>query len=206
MLTDTFLHLVKQYSNDHELANNLWLEIFTKYSDSKRHYHTIEHLEAMISVSKEVKDKIEDWDTFLFAVFYHDIVYKSSGNSNEEESAKLAMQRLSEIKYPAEKIAKCAQMIIATKHHELSNDNDTNYLTDADLCILGKSSEIYQKYAEQIREEYTVYPDFMYNSGRKKALQHFLQMNSIFKTEYFTTRFEKQARINLQNELESILS
>lgn len=206
MLTDTFLHLVKQYSNNHELANNLWLEIFTKYSDSKRHYHTIEHLEAMISASKEVKDKIEDWDTFLFAVFYHDIIYKSSGNSNEEESAKLTMQRLSEIKYPAEKIAKCAQMIIATKHHELSEDNDTNYLTDADLCILGKSLEIYQKYAEQIREEYTVYPDFMYNSGRKKALQHFLQMSSIFKTDYFITRFEKQARINLQNELESLIS
>jgi predicted metal-dependent HD superfamily phosphohydrolase len=160
----------------------------------------------MITVLKEVKEKAEDWDTLLFAIFYHDIIYKASGNSNEEESAKLAMLRLSEIKYPAEKIAKCAQMILATKKHEPSDDNDTNYLIDADLSILGKSAETYQTYTEQIREEYSIYPDFMYNSGRKKALLHFLQMNSIYKTEYFTTKYEKQARINLQNELETLKS
>lgn len=204
MLTDTFLHFVKQYSKDHELANNLWLEIFTKYSEPKRHYHTIDHLEAMIAELKEVKTNIEDWDTILFAAFYHDIIYKASANSNEEDSAKVAMQRLSNIKYPAEKIAKCAQLIIATKQHELSKDNDTNFLTDADLSILGKSPDVYQKYTEQIREEYTIYPDFMYTSGRKKALQHFLQMSSIYKTEYFNNKYEKQARINLNNELISI--
>ncbi|WP_284653516.1 HD domain-containing protein [Flavobacterium terrisoli] len=204
MLTDTFLHLVKQYSNDHELANNMWLEIFTKYSDSKRHYHTIEHLEAMVAELKEVKTKIEDWDTILFATFYHDIIYKASSNSNEEDSAKVAMQRLSDIKYPAEKIAKCAQLIIATKQHELSEDTDTNFLTDVDLSILGKSADIYQSYAEKIREEYSLYPDFMYNSGRKKALQHFLQMDSIYKTEHFINKYEKQARINIGNELIAI--
>lgn len=204
MLTDTFLHLVKQHSNDHELANNLWLEIFTKYSDAKRHYHTIEHLEAMIADLKEVKTKIADWDTILFATFYHDIIYKASSSSNEEDSAKIAMQRLSDIKYPAEKIAKCAQLIIATKQHELSEDTDTNFLTDADLSILGKSADTYQAYAEKIREEYTLYPDFMYNSGRKKALQHFLQMDNIYKTEYFINKYEKQARINIENELMTI--
>lgn len=204
MLTDTFLHLVKQYSSDHELANNMWLEIFTKYSDPKRHYHTIEHLEAMIAELKEAKSKIEDWDTILFAVFYHDIIYKASSNSNEEDSAKLAMQRLSEIKYPAEKIAKCAQLIMSTKNHQFSEDADTNWLTDVDLAILGQNPEIYQAYADNIREEYTLYPDFLYNSGRKKALQHFLQMDSIYKTEHFINKYEKQARINIQNELMSI--
>ena len=91
------------------------LEIFTKYSEPKRFYHNIEHIEAVVTELKEVKDKIEDWDTVLFSVFYHDIIYKASSNSNEEDSAKLAMQRLSEIKYPAEKIDKCAQLIMATK-------------------------------------------------------------------------------------------
>ena len=115
MLTDTFLQLVNKYSKDKELATNLWLEIFTKYSDSKRQYHTIDHLEAIIVDLTEVKDKIEDWDTTLLAVFYHDIIYKASSSTNEGDSAKLAMQKLSEIGYPAEKIAKCANMILATK-------------------------------------------------------------------------------------------
>jgi predicted metal-dependent HD superfamily phosphohydrolase len=203
MLTDTFLQLVKKYSKDHELANNLWLEIFTKYSEPKRHYHTIEHLEAIVEELKEVKSQISDWDTMLFAVFYHDIIYKASSNTNEAESAKLAKKRLSEISYPVAKIDKCAAMILATKQHELSEDNDTNYLLDADLSILGKIPDDYQKYADQIRQEYTIYADFMYNSGRKKALQHFLQMKSIYKTEYFQKKYEVVAVTNIQNELQS---
>ncbi|GAA4027520.1 hypothetical protein GCM10022386_08710 [Flavobacterium cheonhonense] len=204
MLTDTFLQLVNKYSKDKELATNLWLEIFTKYSDSKRQYHTIDHLEAIIVDLTEVKDKIEDWDTTLLAVFYHDIIYKASSSTNEGDSAKLAMQKLSEIGYPAEKIAKCANLILATKLHELSEDNDTNYLIDADLAILGRGQYEYQKYTEQIREEYSIYPDFMYNNGRKKALQHFLQMDAIYKTEYFSKKYEKQARLNINNELEAL--
>lgn len=202
MLTDTFLQLVNKYSKDKELATNLWLEIFTKYSEPKRQYHTIDHLEAIINDLTEVKGKISDWDTILLAVFYHDIIYKVSSNTNEGDSAKLAMQKLSEIGYPAEKIAKCANMILATKKHEKSEDSDTNYLVDADLAILGKPSYDYQKYTEQIREEYSIYPDFMYANGRKKALQHFLQMKTIYKTEHFFKKYEKQARLNISNELE----
>ncbi|NNT71615.1 hypothetical protein HKT18_05220 [Flavobacterium sp. IMCC34852] len=204
MLTDTFLQLVNKYSNNNELATNLWLEIFTKYSDPKRQYHTIDHLEAIIVDLTEIKDKIEDWDTTLLAVFYHDIIYKASSSTNEGDSAKLAMQKLSEIGYPAEKIAKCANMILATKLHEISQDNDTNYFIDADLAILGRGQYEYQKYTEQIREEYSIYPDFMYNNGRKKALQHFLQMDAIYKTDYFFEKYEKQARLNISNELETL--
>jgi predicted metal-dependent HD superfamily phosphohydrolase len=158
----------------------------------------------MIADLNEVKTKITDWDTILLAVFYHDIIYKASSSTNETDSAKLAMQRLSSIGYPADKIAKCANMIMATKQHELSDDSDTNYVLDADLAILGKSPEDYQKYSEQIRQEYTIYAEFMYNSGRKKALQHFLHMESIYKTEYFSKKYERLARVNISNELEGL--
>jgi len=204
MLTDTFLHLVNKYSNDMELATNLWLEVFTKYSEPKRQYHTINHLEAIIADLKEVKDSIEDWDTTLFAVFYHDIIYKASSSTNESDSAKLAMEKLSEIGFPSNKIAKCSNMILATKSHEQSDDNDTNFLIDADLAVLGRSQYDYQIYTEQIREEYSIYPDFMYNTGRKKALQHFLDMDSIYKTEHFIEKYERAARINIQHELEEL--
>jgi predicted metal-dependent HD superfamily phosphohydrolase len=201
MITDTFLKLVKKYSNNNELANNLWLEIFTKYSDAKRQYHTIDHLEAMISILNEVKKSIEDWDTTLFALFYHDVIYKASSSSNEADSAKLAMERLSTIAYPANKIAKCANMILATKQHLTSEDNDTNFLLDADLAILGTNEEDYQKYKDQIREEYSVYPDFMYNAGRRKTMQQFLNRDTIYKTAYFINKFNQQAKNNIEREL-----
>ena len=204
MLTDTFLNLFTSFTNDHELANNLWLEIFTKYSEPKRHYHTITHLEKLITDLKEVKTNIQDWQTTLFAVFYHDVIYKASSSTNEEDSAKLAKQRLTEISYPTDRISKCIEMIMATKNHKDSNDNDINYFTDADLAILGQNPEDYYEYTENIRKEYSIYPDFIYNSGRKKVLQHLLQMDRIYKTEYFYNRYEKQARINGNSELEAL--
>jgi len=206
MLTDTFLQLVTKYSKDHELANNLWLEIFTKYSEPKRHYHTINHLENLFTELKEVKTEIQDWETILFAVFYHDIVYKASSSTNEEDSAKLAKTRLTEIGYPLDRITKCLEMIRATKNHKETNDSDTNYFTDADLAILGQNAADYYEYTENIRKEYSIYPDFIYNSSRKKVLQQLLQMERIYKTEYFHNRYEKQARINGKNELEALES
>jgi predicted metal-dependent HD superfamily phosphohydrolase len=204
MLTDTFLQLINKYSKNTELATNLWLEIFTKYSEPKRQYHTIDHLEAIITDLNEVKGKIDDWDTTLFAVFYHDIIYKASSKTNEADSSKLAKKRLSEIDLSNDKIDKCLAMILATKQHLPSEDSDTNYLLDADLAILGKNPEDYQKYSNQIREEYTIYADFMYNSGRKKALQYFLEMEAIYKTEHFFKKYEEQARINIKNELDNL--
>ena len=122
----------------------------------------------------------------------------------KDEESKLAKKRLSEIDLSNDKIDKCLAMILATKQHLPSEDSDTNYLLDADLAILGKNPEDYQKYSNQIREEYTIYADFMYNSGRKKALQYFLEMEAIYKTEHFFKKYEEQARINIKNELDNL--
>lgn len=77
LLIKTFLQLISKHCKDHELANNPWLEIFTKYSKPKRHYHTIDHLEALGIDLKEVKDQIIDWNTTLFSVFYQNIILQS---------------------------------------------------------------------------------------------------------------------------------
>ncbi len=204
MLTDTFLKLIAKYNPDKAQANDLWLEIFTKYAEPKRHYHTISHLENIIAELTPVRDLIADWETMLFAVYYHDIIYKASSSTNEEESAKIAAARLTAVGYPEDKVKKCCAMILATKTHAPSEDADTNLLTDADLSILGQSPADYQQYAEDVRKEYSIYPDFLYNPGRKKALQHFLNMETIYKTGHFISKYEKQARINIANELDDI--
>jgi len=67
--------------------------------------------------------------------------------------------------------------------------------------VLGADAETYQQYTQQIRKEYGIYPNIVYNPGRKKVLQHFLSMPHIYKTEVFYNRYEKQARVNLAWEL-----
>ncbi len=201
MLTATFIHLVQSNSTNVLLADTYWKEIEKCYSEKGRHYHTLTHLQKMIEQLYEVKNEISDWETILFALYYHDIIYKSTKSNNEEKSAALAVQRLQHIGYPSDRTDRCSRHIIATKTHVISNDHDTNLLTDADLSVLGQPWNIYEDYCHKVRKEYNIYPDFLYKPGRKKVIHHFLGMEKIFKTPTFSIRYEKQAKENLQKEL-----
>jgi predicted metal-dependent HD superfamily phosphohydrolase len=105
---------------------------------------------------------------------------------------------------PTEIIENCKSQILATKKHQDSSDIDTNFFIDADLSILGQDTETYKIYFQNVRKEYSIYPDLIYNPGRKKVLKHFLELKRIFKTEYFYAKYENQAKQNLQTELEQI--
>ncbi|WP_245795793.1 hypothetical protein [Epilithonimonas mollis] len=58
----------------------------------------------MILELGEVKDKISDYDSILFSIFYHDIIYKATSKDNEEKSAELTKIRLEKLNIPNEKI------------------------------------------------------------------------------------------------------
>ncbi len=201
MLKQTFINLINNYTGNSRIAEELWNEVYKAYTHKKRHYHTLTHLENLITELAEYKPHITDWDTLLFAVFYHDIVYNVLKQNNEEESAELAVKRMTAIRVPADKINKCKAMTLATKAHQLTNDTDTDLFTDADLAILGQPWNTYENYTRQVRAEYSVYPDLMYKPGRKKVLAHFLSMTCIYKTEQFFTRYELSARENMKREL-----
>jgi predicted metal-dependent HD superfamily phosphohydrolase len=199
-LQQTFLQLVTSYSSQH-LANKLWEEIEKAYAHKNRHYHNLSHLANLLTQLNAVKAEIEDWDTILFTLFYHDMIYKAVSSDNEANSAELAEKRMREINVPLDKIENCKVQILATKGHQVSASADTNYFTDADLSILGADWEVYHQYAKNVRKEYAIYPDLIYNPGRKKVLQHFSEMKRLYKTEYFYNKFEEQARLNLEQEL-----
>ena len=190
--------------SNNALKSKLWNEIETAYSSGVRYYHNLTHIQFMIDLAYKYQKKIDDFDTLLFSIFYHDIIYKATSKHNEEKSAQLAKKRLLELNFPKDKIQKCREQILATKHHESNGNNDINYLLDFDLAILGEDEETYRKYCDQIRKEYAIYPDWLYNPGRKKVIKHFLSMERIFKNDTFNQHRERQARLNLEEEFEII--
>ncbi len=202
-LKETFVSLVGRYCPDTDIATSLWQEIQQAYSHKFRHYHNISHLEQVYLGLRESEKCIADWDTVLFALYYHDIIYKVPGSDNEEKSAKLATERMKSIGVPEKTISKCHDWILATKSHQPSIDNDCNLLLDADMAILGQSPVQYDSYRQNVRKEFSFYPDLLYNPGRKKVLQSFLKMEQIYHTPQFAP-FEKQARENISRELNSL--
>ncbi|UIR57343.1 hypothetical protein LZQ00_05875 [Sphingobacterium sp. SRCM116780] len=201
-LKETFIGLLTNYTDNDKLKHELWTEIEKNYADKKRHYHTLQHLDNLLTQLTEVKGEIQNWDIILFTLYYHDIIYNALKSDNEEKSAELAEKRMKEISVSSNIIEHCKKQILATKSHLKSTDSDTNYFTDADLAVLGQPWEAYTLYYKNVRKEYAIYPDLVYHTGRKKVLHHFLEMDSIFKTDFFYNRFEKQAKQNVQKEID----
>ncbi|MBB6369214.1 hypothetical protein [Chryseobacterium shigense] len=200
-LKEKFTDLCLHFTKDQILIESLWQEIETKYSGKGRYYHDLLHLENMFTELENVKIHIEDYHSISFAVFYHDVIYDATSKSNEEKSALYAAERLKKINVSQDMISKTESRILATKSHQKSDDEDTNYLLDADLSVLGKDSAVYFDYTRKIRKEYSIYPDILYKPGRKKVLKHFLELEPIFKTQPFQELYEKQAKENLTAEL-----
>lgn len=197
-----FLWVITHYANPSK-ADALWLEIETAYGHKKRFYHTLSHLDHFFNMLISVKNQFKNWDTVIIAIAYHDIVYSAVKSNNEEKSAQTAVERLSKINFPNDQIQFCETLILATKKH-LPAGEEVNLFTDADLSVLGAKREEYQIYSENVRKEYSVFPDLIYNPGRKKVLMHFLAMERIYKTEYFFNQLEDQARKNLEWELNAL--
>lgn len=199
-IKEEFFNSVREFSTDHGMAEKLWHELKEKYSASTRHYHTLDHLEDILKKLIPLRNAFTSWHTLVFAIAYHDAIYSASRGNNEEKSASLAVGRLTSIGVPEEYVGKCQQLILATIKHEAA-DYETNLFTDADLSILGSDADTYDRYLKNIRQEYAMYPNILYNPGRRKVLLHFLSMDQIFKTKEFSGQFEAQARQNLEAEL-----
>src|SRR5882672_5397441 len=101
MLKETFIALLQPYTAGGTLATELWEEITRAYTGKGRHYHTLQHLESLLQQLTEVKPHITDWDTLLFTLYYHDIVYNPAKSDNEEKSAGLATVRMQQLSAPA---------------------------------------------------------------------------------------------------------
>ncbi len=202
MFEAEFLRCLDRYTNVTQ-RDHLWNEVATAYSAKSRYYHTLQHLDHLLSELMPYQSRFQSWDTIVFAIAYHDVIYSALRNDNEEQSAALAVKRLHSFGFGSQQTEHCRQLILATKKHE-AGDADTNLFTDADLSILGASQEDYVRYSLQVRSEYKIYPDLIYNPGRKKVLQHFLTMPRIFKTNPFFERYETRARTNLQGELKQL--
>lgn len=204
VLKTEFDKLIRKFTKNEKLQVELWEEIVERYSEPHRSYHTLKHLEHFYDLIYEFKSEISNWTSTLFALYYHDIIYDPSRQDNEEQSALLAEKRMQELGMKTNIIADTLALIRASKNHSAYN-SDSQLFLDADLAILGENEEYYKLYADLIRQEYSIYPDEIYVSGRIKVLEHFLNKNSIYYSAAFQNRFETIARENLKNERERLM-
>ena len=187
--------------------NILFFEkLILEYSSFERHYHDLTHVQQLLKTLEEVKKSTNNFTAILLAVWFHDYVYNPQFKDNEIESAQFAVKFLRQLNAAENLVELVEKFIISTQQHQpLINDWDCMIFLDADLSILGASTEKYWQYAFDIRREYKHLGDRDYYQGRAKVLKNFLSRSRIYYTDYFYHKLEKQAIANMKMEIKSYL-
>lgn len=186
-----------------QIRTSLLAAIEASYAAPERHYHNLRHLDHLVGELESAREGISDWNLLMLAAAFHDVVYDTARQDNEEASAARAIDELRRFLIPT-RLQKLEEIILATKHHEHAAEADTDLFCDADLAILGASPERYDLYAAQIRQEYIRYPDELYHPGRAAVLQKLLGQPELFKTAVFHDRYDADARGNIRRELNAL--
>ena len=181
-------------------AGQWFAKLSAAYSSSDRHYHNLDHVEAMIGRIPDIRHEIISVDAFELAAWFHDAVYDSRRNDNEEHSAMLLDSAAVELSLPVEVAGTARRWILATKSHD-PKATDAAAFCDADLAVLGSSPEVYDRYRMAIRLEYAWVAGEQYRAGRSRVLRSFLDRQPIFRTPKMFELFESTARRNLDDEL-----
>ncbi len=179
--------------------------LISKYSERHRFYHNLSHIHSLLCQAENFKNKFVDYQAVRLAVWFHDAIYEPQSQINEIESARLAVESLTELKFPRAEIKKVEKMILATqKHDAFGLDTDGKLFLDLDLGILGAKTVVYKKYAKAIRQEYAFAPESLYRHKRRIVLESFLKSEFIYYTDEMRELLEKAARANIANEIKEL--
>jgi predicted metal-dependent HD superfamily phosphohydrolase len=197
--------LVQMLGVDPEAAGPVFAALVQAHSEPGRYYHTLEHVRQVLGLLDAFGGRAADPAALHLAAWFHDVVYNPRANDNEERSARYARETLGRLAVTAERIARVARLILATKNHRpAEGDADSGLFLDADLAILGAPEEEYQAYAGAIRREYDWVSDAAYRAGRTEVLRSFLRRPRIYFTEGFFAAREDRARSNMEKEIAAL--
>ena len=177
-----------------------WRRVETGYTEPGRHYHTLIHIDAMLTLA--TKHDLQDRVAVDLATIFHDVVYDAvagGGGRNERESARVFVEFAHSTTMTSERIHKVVRWIERTWSHDGNDlDGDGRLFMDFDMSILGAESEAYALYASQVRREYGHVNWLYWRIGRSQFLSASTSKN-VFCTPDFAG-LEGKARENARAE------
>jgi predicted metal-dependent HD superfamily phosphohydrolase len=200
--------LVRRHAQADSATDAVLSDLVCAYSQPHRHYHTLDHIAALLRLLTQHGAAVADCDAVRLAILFHDVVYDPARGDNEAASAALAARQFAGLGFPGPLIAEVERFILATRHGPdaeiAAADADVALLLDLDLAVLAAPWDEYHAYAQAIRREYALYPDAVYRPGRRRVLEGFLARDHIYRTEWLRALCEAPARTNLTREIAAL--
>lgn len=178
-----------------------YAETCARYAEPHRHYHTLEHIAATLTLLDGARAHLRHPDEAELAIWLHDVVYDPRAGDNEARSTAFAVRILEGSGAGPRVAVGVTALIMATQHlgaraGPLPAHPDAALVVDADLGILGAPAAAFDRYEAQVRREYAHRSDDEWRRGRHAVLTHFLALPRIYTTAPFA-QLEDPARTNL---------
>jgi len=180
----------------------LFLDLFDRWGEDHRKYHGRTHLLAVLEALDLLTEPADPSRTVLLAAWFHDAVYRGIAGQDEEESARLAEDRLFTAGLPAAEVEDVARLVrLTSDHRPQPGDHDGALLCDADLSVLGSEPEPYARYVAAVREDYAHIGDADFAAGRAAVVRQLLELDPLFNTQRARELWLDAANRNLRGEL-----
>ena len=119
-----------------------------KYKNGRRYYHNWKHILNLVEIAYNDNRLSVD---MLLAILFHDIVYDSTRNDNEEKSVEMFKYQYGRY-FNDDKISNA---ILSTKYHITDSKYPFNdYLNKIDMSVLYCDFKTFTEYEMNIRKEF----------------------------------------------------
>ena len=180
----------------------LFLDLLDRWSEPHRRYHGCTHLLSVLEALDLLTDPVDPPRTVLLAAWFHDAIYRGVAGQDEEESARLAEDRLAAAGLPEAEVAEVARLVRLTSDHRPGpGDDDGVLLCDADLSVLGGEPDEYARYVADVRQDYAHIGDADFAAGRAAVVRHLLELDPLFHSGRAQELWLDAAHRNLKGEL-----
>lgn len=184
--------------------------LVTLYGEPRRVYHTLDHVQRLLWLAHKMFAPKQVPEHIIHTIWYHDAVYdpyEISGR-NEYESVELYCSRpgvIYDATIEAIRATKDHKPIIESEHLSKVEIDEIHTFLDLDMSILGFYTDFNDYsafYAKKIMAEYYLTKREDYAPNRISFLKKLLAAERIYNTDKFYQLFEKNARLNIQKEIE----
>ncbi|MDT3404974.1 adenylyltransferase/cytidyltransferase family protein [Mucilaginibacter terrae] len=140
-------------------------EVFERYNEPHRFYHTLTHIEDIYSQLKE--RQLADNEALLLATIYHDVIYNPQSSTNEDDSAAYFKETFAGSDELKQEVC---TIILDTKSHQ-STTELSSIFCEIDLDILNRPLAQLMEYEQQIFKEFQFVDFTIYKAKRIEVLQ-----------------------------------
>jgi len=179
-------------------------KLIQAYSSTGRFYHNLTHLNHCFSIFDQTRFLAAYPEEVELAIWFHDVVYDTRRDDNEQRSAKWAEKVISQSGLSSSVAERVSDLILATRHRAEVWNTDTQLVADVDLSILGADPELFWRYERNIRKEYAWIPENLFKLRRTEILYSFLSCQYIYHHKQYRGMFEEKARFNLKQAVENL--